>query len=48
MLNFDRLLTIKPGDILYECEYGDNLKTEVITKPILKGDQLRAKRFIIS
>ena len=25
---------IKVGDILYECEYGVNIKTEVLTEPV--------------
>ena len=32
-ISFEKIKEFKVGDIFYECDYGDNLKFEVLTCP---------------
>lgn len=40
MLSKKELLEMSVGDCLYECESGINYKFEVLTKPVLKDEQI--------
>lgn len=42
--DFDTLQTLKPGDVIFECEMGMNIKARVLNTPLLDAEGYEGKR----